>query len=281
MTDGPIQDAIARIQTLPTLPSILSQILATVGDPDASAVELSRHIAADQSLSAGLLKVVNSASYGHYRRVDTITQAVVILGFYEVRNLALAAVAFRSFPRGHSDYDRVQLWRHSLATAIATERCAKMFRVPSENAFMAGLLHDIGKVVLDALYPDRFRECARRARLEQRPVRELEHEIFGMDHADVGALLGQRWLLPPTLVAVLQSHHDPNPAMPGARLVALTGLGDFIAYQAGFGESSNGCPPAAPPEVPGIPVTEENWSIVAGDLRLHSERINELLGAFA
>jgi putative nucleotidyltransferase with HDIG domain len=280
MPQGSLQEAVAKIKALPALPSVLAQILRVVGDPDASALELGRHIAADQSLSASLLRVVNSAAYGYYRKVETVPQAIVILGFYEVRNLILAAVAFRTFPAGHRQYDRTQLWRHSLVAAIATERIVKTLRLPVESAFVAGLLHDIGKVILDVLYPDRFHECATWSQLESRPIQELEKEAFSLDHAAIGALLARQWDLPPALVAALEWHHAvPGPDEAAARLVSLTALGDYIAYQAGFGESSNGKPPELPPEYPGLAIGDDLVTAIIEDMKSQSANIDELLGA--
>ena len=111
---------------MPTLPTVLTKILATAADPDASALDLGEHISADQSLSATLLKLVNSAYYGFHRQINTVTQAIVILGFLEVRNITLTATAFRTFKQGHPDFDRTQLWRHSLGTAMAADRIAKL-----------------------------------------------------------------------------------------------------------------------------------------------------------
>lgn len=280
MAKRSLQEAIAKIKTLPALPSVLTQILHVVGDPDASALELGRLVAADQSLSAGLLRVVNSAAYGYYRKVETVPQAIVILGFYEVRNLILAAVAFRTFPAGHCEYDRTQLWRHSLVTAIAAERIVKSLRLSVESAFVAGLLHDLGKVVLDVLYPDRFHECATWSHLEARPIHELERETFSIDHAGVGALLARQWDLPPALVAALEWHHaPPGPDDEAARLVSTTAIADFIAYQAGFGESSNGKQPERPPEFAGLAVSDEIVDSIIEDMKNQAQNVDELLGA--
>ncbi len=145
--DAPeVRDAILRVRDLPTLPTVLGKILSAAADPDSSALDLGRLISSDQSLSATLLKLVNSAYYGFYRQIKSVTQAIVMLGFNEVRNLTLTATAFRTLSASTSDYDRNQLWRHTLAAAIAAERCAKMKKLSIGGAFEAGLLHDIGKV---------------------------------------------------------------------------------------------------------------------------------------
>lgn len=270
-----IADAVARIQALPALPSVLSRIVAATADPDASALDLSRHVAADQSLTATLLRVVNSAYYGHYRQVDSITTAIVMLGFHEVRNLTLATTALRSFPKGHPEFDRTQLWRHSLAVAMAAERFATAENLARDGCFVAGLLHDIGKVVLDVLYPDSFREAVLRALGRGGFVRECEAEIFGIDHAGVGGILAERWDLPPTIVEAIRCHHHPEWGTLDVRLAGLVNAADFVAYAAGLGETSNGRAPTFPEAANAAPHLDS----VAVHLREHRGLIDEFLGA--
>jgi len=277
-----IHEAISRIRQLPTLPSVLAQILATVAEPDASALDLGRHIAADQSLSAILLRLVNSAYYGFYRQINSVTKAIVILGFVEVRNLVVATTAFRALSGGYSQYDRVQLWRHALATAMASERCATMLDTGIEEAFVCGLLHDIGKVTLDMLYPEEFRAAADRAHSEGKFIRETERETFGMDHAEVGGLLGEHWNLPASVVDAIQYHHAPEESAQNPRQADLTAVANFIAYEAGIGESGNGCEPLVPEAaISRLGASETQWRDICEDLRQVHGRIDEILGTLA
>lgn len=276
-----VANAIARIKALPTLPSVLARVLATTADAEASAVDLSRHVASDQSLAATLLRVVNSAYYGHYRQVDSITTAIVMLGFYEVRNITLATTTFRTFAKGHPDFDRVQLWRHSLATAIATERLAKAMNLSSDGCFVSGLLHDIGKVALDVVYPAPFRDAVHRAHLEKRLVRETEADQFGIDHAEVGGILVEKWDLPPTVVEAVRRHHAPELSTLDAPIAALVAVADFVTYQAGLGESSNGHDPTYPETATAAGITQAQWSGVCENLKNSHDQINEFLGALS
>jgi putative nucleotidyltransferase with HDIG domain len=275
-----IQDAVARIETLPTLPAVLVHIIEARADPDASAIDLGRHIASDQSLTAVLLKVVNSAYYGHYRRIDSVTAAIVMLGFHEVRNLALAASTFRTLPQGHHDFDRTQLWRHSLAAAVAAERLAKALGIPLDGCFVSGLLHDIGKVVLDVLYPGSFRCAVHQAQIEKRRLYETEIEVFTFNHAEAGALLAERWNLPPKVVEAIRLHHDLESCPPESLLPKLAAMANYAAYQAGVGESSNGCEPVFP-EAAAAPlrVDLEYVQYFGEELRHFRPQLDEFLGA--
>ena len=134
-----VRDAVTRIRELPTLPSVLGQILTIVADPDASALDLGRHITADQSLSATILKLVNSAYYGFYRQIKSVTMAIVILGFVEVRNLVLAATTFRILADSPSRFDRTQLWRHSVWTSWLGAGKSGSPNAPTPTATSSGI----------------------------------------------------------------------------------------------------------------------------------------------
>jgi len=280
VTTPNVRDAILRIKDLPTLPSVLGKILATAADPDASALDLGQHIAADQSLSATLLKLVNSAYYGFYRQISEVSQAIVMLGFLEVRNITLTATAFRTLSKNSSNYDRLQLWRHSLATAMAAERLAKRQRQRIEGAFEAGLLHDFGKVALDMLYPEEFRLAAEQAHAESRYIYETEKEHFGLNHAEVGGLLGEHWNLPPAVVEAIRLHHSPAEATLNPKLTALAALANYIAYGARLGELSSGKPPLFPEDAAEIFGADQVLcDTLAEELADEHEKIDEFLGA--
>ena len=283
-----VAESIARIKTLPTLPAVLSRILATTADPDSSALDLSRHVAADQILTATLLKLVNSAYYGHYRQVDSVTTAIVMLGFHEVRNLTLAMTAFRSFPQGDPDFDRTQLWRHCLAAAMAAESLSRIARVPVGGCFVSGLLHDIGKVILDVVHPKLFRIAAHNAHDEGRLILDTEVEILGLSHPEAGGILAERWELPPSVVDAVRYHHEPKLSAPvspferaqgGCSLAGLVALADYATYQAGLGESSNGCNPVLPAAALTFGLEEKECAGVVEHLRQSGDRIDEFIGA--
>lgn len=279
MSTPSVRDAVLRIKDLPTLPSVLGKILATAADPDASALDLGQHISADQSLSATLLKLVNSAYYGFYRQISSITQAIVMLGFLEVRNLTLTATAFRTLSKSSSSYDRIQLWRHSLATAMIAERINKRLRLGLEGSFESGLLHDFGKVALDMLYPEEFRLAAEDAHQHGGFVRDSERNRFEIDHAEVGGLLGEHWNLPQAVVEAIRYHHEPAGAEKSPRLTALIAVADYITYGANLGESSNGRAPEFPAEAAElIGVSDSFAQELADELAQEHNKVDEFLG---
>lgn len=276
-TPAAVQDAVMRLKGLPALPAVMSRILATTADPDASALDLGPQISADQSLSATLLRIVNSAYYGRYRQVKSITSAIVMLGFHEVRNLAIATATFRGFPGGHRRYDRRQLWCHSLATAMAAERLAKILSYPSDDCFISGLLHDIGKVVFDVLYPDSFQAAIDSAHANSLPIREVEPSYLCLHHAAVGRLLAEQWDLPESISDAIAGHHHHLAVSAAPTLAGVVSAADAVTYLAGFGESSNGRPPDAPPD--GLfGLAPEQWQALVDELGESRPRIDEFLG---
>ncbi len=281
MTTPKVQEAVARVNELPTLPSVLGKILVTAADPDASALDLGKHIAADQSLSATLLKLVNSAYYGFFRQITSITHAIVILGFVEVRNLTLTATVFRTMGNGKGAYDRMQLWRHSLATAMAAERIVKSLNMDREGVFESALLHDIGKVTLDMLYPELFGVVARQAMDTGLSLRLVEREIFGLDHAEVGELLGNHWNLPNSVVSAIRFHHQPELASSNEHLVALISLANYLSYKAELGDPGNGGEPELPQFAIQLLDTKVDQVLDVREYLVENEdRIDEFLGIF-
>lgn len=275
-----IEEAMSGIRELPTLPAVLGKILAAAADPDSSAIDLGRLIAADQSLSATLLKLVNSSYYGFYRQIKTVTQAIVVLGFLEVRNLTLTATAFQAFDSFPSKYDRQQLWRHSLAVALASDRLAKLLERNPEGCFESGLLHDIGKVVLDWLYPEEFRNAVAEADQRSIAIAEAEQMVFGMNHAAVGGLLGEYWNLPETVVETIRYHHSPADATSDPEQVYIIAAANAIAYRAGLGETSSGTAPVLTRDLMDrLGLTDEICDDVVADLNENAVKIDEMVGA--
>lgn len=282
METSDVRKALTQIDALPTLPSVLGKILSTAADPDASAMDLGKHIAADQSLSATILKLVNSAYYGFYRQITSVTQAIVMLGFLEVRNLTLTATAFKSLNKSNSDYNRLQLWHHALATAIAADRLAKLLGTQAEGAFEAGLLHDIGKVVLDIVFPEEFNEAARLAHEQECSLTVTELEIFGLDHGEAGSLFADQWNLPTSVAESIHFHHTPEKAETAPQLCQIINLANYLTYEANFGESANGCAPESPDAViEALGCTDAIRSQVISEITESQERIDGFLGAMS
>jgi len=276
-----VRQALEALQSLPTLPSLLLQILETASDPDASALDLGRWITADQSLAASVLRLVNSAYYGVPRQIDSVPRAIVMLGFVEVRNLVFAAGAFAALPRGAGAPDPERVWRHSLASAMACERLARRAGLAGQSgAYLAGLLHDVGKLALGVLFPREYAAAVESARDRDESLYEAESRAFGLDHARAGGLLAERWNLPVPVVEAIRDHHTalPDGCEPG--LAQTVALADHIVYAADLGDPGN---PLAPPLPEGARGLLDRGDVgcdaLIGEIAEARDRIDDLLGA--
>ena len=237
------QELIANLGDLPPLPQVAAQVLRLAADPDSTTAELQRVIATDQALSAQILKIANSAMFGMVREVKTLTQAIMTLGFSTIKSIAIASSARNLYSRGGTGLQERLLWEHALITALAARAYGQAFRSPrTEEAFLAGLLHDIGKSVMGIKFPERYGALVRSVYNEGTDGLEAELELFGFDHAMVGEALLLAWNLPRGLANTVRWHHDPVHApADDLALTAFVALGNQMAMErnAGIGQSES------------------------------------------
>lgn len=276
-----VRHAIVGLKRLPPLPTSLARVFETLTDPNSSARDVAERISADQSLCAAILKLVNSAFYGFPRRITNIADAIAILGFLEVRNLVLASTAFGVMPSSGSTYDRTQLWRHAIAVAMLTERIGKAIgAAPDQGHFVCGLLHDIGKVVLDTTFPKEFDKAAKQAKEEHLFLWEAELRVFGLHHGEVGGLLAEKWQMPLSVVAAIQYHHQLEQCGEQTELTCSVGLADYLAYESGLGESATARPPLLPEfAIRRLAFSQDQQTRLRAEMQQLSDRVDVLLGA--
>ncbi|MDE0888754.1 MAG: HDOD domain-containing protein [Phycisphaerales bacterium] len=231
-------EAVRNIRHIATLPEVTVRIIELVEDPDSSARDLHSMISSDLALTARMLKVVNSAFYGLPRQIASINRAVSLLGLNAVKNIAVAASLAKLFRDGElgPHFDARDLWLHSCVTASTARIIAKSNRKNAvDEAFLAGLVHDVG--VLVELQHDRatFAEAVKRS-AAGRDLRECERECLGNDHEGFGAALCEYWKFPSSLVWVAGHHHDPV-SVPAANrdLPMIVHVADRIAAEVAGG----------------------------------------------
>jgi putative nucleotidyltransferase with HDIG domain len=216
----PLRLKIARIQDLPTLPSIAGKVLELLSDPGFSLEELERILCQDPSLSAKVLKMANSAYYSPRYPVDSIHRAAMVLGSREMQQIVLSLSVFNMFipEPGQVTFDREKFWLHCAETAVLSRAFLSQLKIlaerdldaESEAVFCAGLLHDLGKIVMDHYFHDEFiRTLEMTQTMEYQPL-EAENEVFGADHTLIGSWLAQQWKLPANLVSGIRFHHHPE-----------------------------------------------------------------------
>lgn len=192
----------------PVFPQMLVQVQKVTSDEYSSAKDLSETILKDQSLTTNILSVANSAYYGFYGKVSTITQSIVVLGFDSVKNIALGLTVHSSLSAFMKEPCIKQFWEHSLATGVCAELLAeKMGYTPSEEAFVGGLIHDVGKLLLVQFYPEEYAEVERVLSEHEAYSHIVEASILGVTHCMVGEILAKKWGLPASLTGAITNHH--------------------------------------------------------------------------
>ncbi len=240
-----------QLAQLPTLSSVAVRVMEATGDDDASAADIVRLIESDPSLTSRILQLVHRSDVGARGEVTSIERAVVLLGFEAVRSAVLAVTVFQTFapgsdPTEQAHFSREEFWKHCLAVACAAEMLARACRpdqkIDPTEAFVCGLLHDLGKVALDAILPKSFDRVVEASLLLRGNIADIERNVIGLDHLVVGKRLAERWQLPRSIRDCAWLHGSPPatlPATPSAPLVHLVSLADLIAREQHLGFSGN------------------------------------------
>ncbi|PKM41923.1 MAG: hydrolase [Firmicutes bacterium HGW-Firmicutes-8] len=243
MAELNLNDIIHKVDELPALPQITYRVLKLTSDPKTSIAELANTIVKDQVLTAKVLRMANSVYYGYARRIYSISEALIILGFSTVRNLVLAASVYTVMDKELQGYflPKGDLWKHCMSTALIARSLAKKvnYELP-DQAFIAGLLHDIGKIVLNTYMKESFHSVIEKVNKENIPFMDAEQQILGFDHAIVGSRVAEKWNLPQELVEAIASHHSPSRAEINPKLTSLTHIADAASMAMGIGLGGDG-----------------------------------------
>lgn len=238
-----LEEIVRRVEELPALPKTAHQVIKLTQDPKTSITELSAAISNDQALAAKVLRMANSAYYGYARRIFTLSDAVIILGFGTVRNLVMAASVYNVMDRELPGYvlARGELWKQSIVCAMMARKIAARcgFDNP-EKAFVAGLVHDIGKIILNTYLAEAYAAIIERVNNEGVPFMTAEEEVLGFNHAVVGGKVAEKWNLPEELVEAIANHHSPREAHISPALTAITHLTDVAGMTMGIGLGADG-----------------------------------------
>jgi len=225
-----MSDIVKSIHDLPAVPVIVSELIATLDNDDANANTLAGELSKDLALSAKTLRLANSSFYGRSNTVSTISQAIAILGFNSVRTLVTSAAVISHFAAcKHASFDFEAFWRHSIGTALCARILAEQVQANPDRAFMVGLLHDIGRLVLVTGSPRHYAEVAAYRKEKDCYMFDAEQQVLGIDHAMVGCALASHWKFPPLIQNAIASHHAPDVSEPDM-LGAVVHLADCIVH---------------------------------------------------
>lgn len=213
-----------------SLPDIYLKISEMVSDPNSSAADLGRYISKDPSLTAKLLKIANSPFYGFPSKINTVSRAVTVIGGTGLRDLALAMSTINTVSKVPMDgFDLRKYWRHSLFCAVTARLLAgKCNTIHSEPYFVAGLLHDIGKLVMMSKLPGKTMESIQKCKMAGTKSSDIEKPIFGFDHTMVGGELLRLWNLPEDIIEAVEFHHDPFMANKSPMSAAIIHIADVV-----------------------------------------------------
>lgn len=213
------QQIVESVRDLPSMPAVVMELLSSIDNEEIDIVVLAKKVSYDQALTARTLRLANSSSYGLQIKVTTIQQAITYLGFQTTRNLITAAAVTGCFPSGLCPgFNDKAFWRHSIATAACARSLARRMRFNQDVAFTAGLLHDIGRLVLVTADPKAYGDVIARHAREDSEWEEAERAVLGVDHVEAGAALAQHWNFSDTIRQAITYHHAPE--TPGAGFLA-------------------------------------------------------------
>lgn len=237
-THTEIKKVLAAITDLKPLPATVTQALKLMEEPDISLNEIASTLSVDQALTARILRQANSAYYGFAYTVTTLHEAIARLGFRRIKNILFTLSYSSLLGQRVASYNlgNGELWRHSVAVALTAQRLSDRvaYSAPDE-AYVGGLLHDIGKLVLDQYFKVDWDELLVNGQTYQLPLIEAEEKVFGLNHAQVGGEVAAKWSLPPRLVEAIAYHHNPNFAVKSPELTAIVHIANTICLRLNIG----------------------------------------------
>lgn len=238
-----IEEIINIANHIPPFPKVAMQVLKMLEDPKVLPKDMAEVIQYDSAITANLLKSCNAAYFGLSRKVSSLDEALVLLGQDALREILIASTSARFYKGAAGDgyqLEQGDLWKHSVATAIMAKSISRHFPgVDPGTAFTAGLLHDIGKRFLSSFVASDFQKIMDRTYIDGLSFMEAEHEILGMDHAELGSLILRKWDFAEEMIEAVKMHHDPQ-ALTKEPLTALVAMANTLVISIGIGVGADG-----------------------------------------
>lgn len=256
LTQEQIERRLKHCPRLPSLSSINSALRELLNADQRYTSQVAEIIRRDPSLTARLLRLVNSVYYGLSTPVNSIEEAVFYLGVRQIRQLVMVTPIIEDFQKlaGQAPFPWRDFWQHCIGTAMLTREVISALRAPTDEVdYVAGLIHDVGKIAMAAACPEHFQAIYGQSGSPAQDPRAVERQVLGMDHCELGALYLKSHHLPDALVDVSRFHHEPERAAHHAHLVAAVQIANLMVRHAGIGNSGNN-----------TPVSEEDWLNVSG-----------------
>jgi len=257
-----LKKIIMDTKTLPTLPGVIVRLNSISEDEKSTIHEMAHIVTSDQVLSARILRLANSPSYG-FNRVSTISNAMILLGVNVVKSLALSSTFLEIMEK-----DSLGLWEHSLGVAAAANLIARKLSIPEcEEISTAALLHDIGRVVIGLKCSEEYGQIRQLANTKKIFMSEAELQVLGTDHAEVGGWLAKCWFLPEKLSDPISFHHEVTLSKNHKIKASVVQVADVLVKASGFGDSGDSFVPF---------IQQEAWNALGLNEQLLTEIIEEL-----
>jgi len=278
MTTLSIADVVKSIHDLPPLPAVVVELMTNLDNEETGNRLLAEKLSRDQALTAKTLRLANSSFYGMSRKVTTIEQAITILGFDSVRTLVTAAAVIGNFSQSDQDtFNFKAFWRHAIATALCAKILARHLNANQDQAFTAGLLHDIGRLALVSHSLQSYLEVIAYRAAEDCSLIEAEQAVLGIDHTMVGRALAEHWKFPALIQRVIADHHAPWQSE-GDTLVPIVHIADAITHALDLsGDGEDMVPPISDAAWDRLNLTKELFLQVFRETELHTEEACQIL----
>ncbi|RFP15881.1 MULTISPECIES: HDOD domain-containing protein [unclassified Duganella] len=271
-------DIIKAVRDLPSLPAVVNELLASMDQDDIDTHALAAKITLDQALTAKTLRLANSSFYGMPSKVTSIQQAISVLGFHAIRTLVTACSVTESFkPAPGNQFDFPAFWRHSIASAVCARVLAPHVRLNPDTAFTAGLLHDLGTLVLATRFPDDYRRVHEYRRQHDCTAAPAQLAVFGIDHATVGSALAKHWKFPATIQAAVADHHRAADSKP-ATLSSVIYAANILAHALDLsGQEDDQVPPLSLAAWQALGLSDAAWAGVFAETEQLFETMCKML----
>lgn len=229
-----LDQVLSRANALPALPQIVARILEMLGDDEANADTLSKHIVSDPAVVGRLLAAANAGAMGASGRVDSVRQAIMLLGVGRVRDITLATAIIDRFTAA-PPFDAHRLWLHSVGVAVCAQFVARRAELDVDVAYTAGLLHDIGQLLLFAVAPAAYAETLHLRTVRDIDIIDAEREFMGVDHALAGAELARLWKLPEAVAEAIAGHHVSDGNQPENEMADAVHVAEVLSHALDLG----------------------------------------------
>lgn len=280
-----IKDITNRVDSVKPLPDTAMKLMNVMGDPRSTLDEIVNTIKYDQAVTSQVLKLCNSSFFGLSRKVTSLNDAMLCLGTIKVLQLVMSVHTNNMLSSEQKGYglEPGVLWKHSVAVALASSLFAQQLHIPDGNLlFTAGLLHDIGKVILNEYVADDFAEIIRHVHEDHISFVEAEQQVLGFSHEEIGGMIAEKWQLPPAIVRCIRYHHMPSALDPPDVLVDAVYLANCVCLLLGIGLGDDGlCYRADPAVLERRGLCESDLEVIGAQTVIDLHRVEALFDGSA